>query len=155
MRPCRRALPSLCALALAGALAVAAGPARPDAAGADPAADEARLAAIVNYARVSSGLPPLAVDAATSVHARGWSGHMGFHHTLFHDPKLPAIAAAGAWSSQAAENVGWGSDVDTIAGAFWASPTHRANILGPWDHMAIGVTPVGGRNWVTIYFLHR
>ena len=144
----RRALPALAALAFAAAVAC------PGTAGADSAGDEARLAAIVNHARSTAGLPPIAVDAPTSLHARGWSNHMAFYDALFHDPKRPAIAASGGWW-RTGENVAMGYDLNQIARAWWASPAHRANLLGRWDRMAVGVMPISGRYWATIYFLRR
>src|SRR5205814_7191192 len=52
-----------------------------------------------------------------------------------------------------AENVGYGPSFDATTSAFYSSPTHRANILGNFTVVGVGVaTGSDGTVWVTEEF---
>jgi len=108
----------------------------------------------IEVERVSNGLPPLAVDPMVSAEARQWSGGMALFDTLAHSASVGAqIAAVDPQWQALGENVGEGTSPQSIAAAFMASPHHRANILGAYSHMGVGVFVDGlGRIWVTERF---
>jgi hypothetical protein len=113
---------------------------------------ESRLIIFVNQQRAAAGLPALLVNARLTTGARAWSDHMTATGTLAEDPNLTANYPPD-WSG-AAENVGMGSTVDSIAAAMWSSPPHRANILGPYDALGVGLDRRGdGTLFVTIEFI--
>jgi len=108
----------------------------------------------IEVERVRNGLPPLAVDPTISAGARLWSGGMALFGTLAHSAGVRAqIAAVDPQWQALGENVGEGMTPQSIAAAFMASPHHRANILGAYSHMGVGVFVDGlGRIWVTERF---
>jgi uncharacterized protein YkwD len=106
---------------------------------------------LVNAARAQSGLPALGLTEEANRVATDWAFRMAGEANLKHNPDLSSQLQG--WSL-VAENVGVGADSDQLAGAFMASPGHRANILRP------GVSVVGlgavrsadGRLWVVQVF---
>lgn len=144
---------ALAAVLVAAALAVVA-PAAPASAhvGTDARLTEFLMAVSINGARAEHGLPPLQFDAAMSDSARTWSAEMASTRTLSHTRTL-ASTVSGTWTA-IGENVGDGVHPPTIQDAFMASPTHRANILGHYSRMGIGVVVDGaGVVWVTQRFM--
>jgi hypothetical protein len=128
----------LLALVLAAGALVA--PARPAAAAVDPTAAERQFLVLLNQQRASAGLQPLVLDPALSGVARRWSLQLAAQ-PLAHNPALrQAVDASvtGGWS-RLGENVGVGGDVAGLHRAFWRSPAHRANILGGYTRVGIGV----------------
>ncbi len=128
------------------------------AAGADPAMSAASITIAFEWAidveRTSRGLPPLIPDPTISGEAQLWSGGMALFGTLVHDRNFSAEVAAAdpAWRA-AGENVGEGPSPSSVEGAFMASPEHRANVLGNYTHMGVGVFVDGkGTVWVTERF---
>ena len=147
-----------CAIALTMvAMTVLSVPGR-TAASAAPAWTPATVAVAFEWAidveRTSRGLPPLVPDATISGEAQLWSGGMGLFGTLVHDHNFSAeIAAADPGWRAAGENVGEGPSPGSVEAAFMASPEHRANILGDYTHMGVGVFIDGsGIVWVTERF---
>jgi uncharacterized protein YkwD len=108
----------------------------------------------IDVERTSRGLPPLVPDPTISAEAQVWSGAMALFGTLVHDRNFSAeVAAADASWRAAGENVGYGASPSSVEAAFMASPAHRANILGNYTHMGVGVFIDGyGRVWVTERF---
>jgi hypothetical protein len=98
---------------------------------------ETRLVSFVNGQRSASGLAPLLVNAQLVTGARAWSDHMLATGTLAEDANLSAQMPSD-WT-EAGENVGVGQNIDDIAGAMWNSPPHRANILGSYSALGVGV----------------
>ena len=91
---------------------------------------EARLAALINNARTSRGLPALTVAAGTTDFARAWALNQASRNLLYHNPNLAHVARYGSGDWRAvAENVGRGWDADSLFQAYMNSPGHRANIL--------------------------
>ena len=72
---------------------------------------------------------------------------------LVHDPNLAAKTAAVVprWS-RAGENIGVGSDVVGLHNAFYNSASHRANMLGAYNQVGVGVVLDRGTIWVTFRF---
>jgi hypothetical protein len=141
------------ALAVLGlCLAVLAGSAAP--ALASPSTDEGAFLTQLNQERQRRGLTPLVLDNPLAATARDWSQTMAARNQLSHDPGLAADATAvePSWR-RVAENVGVGYSVQSLHDAFMGSSGHRANILGPYNRVGIGVVHSGGKIWVTVRFL--
>ncbi|HSS93062.1 MAG TPA: CAP domain-containing protein [Candidatus Dormibacteraeota bacterium] len=94
--------------------------------------------ALINKDRASAGLGPLtwssclynvALSNAKRMAAQGYISHTN-------GPNLDLTCRLG---NQAGENVGWwsgGINDPQLNAMFWASPDHRANILGPYRYVA-------------------
>lgn len=125
-------------------------------AAAAPADDEAAFVAAINQSRAAAGLAALATDPAASQVARGWSGQMAGRDLLQHNPNLQAEVEAyvtTAWQ-RIGENVGVGYGVSSLHDAFMNSSGHRANILGDYNRVGVGVVrDASGRIWVTVVFI--
>lgn len=116
--------------------------------------DEAALAGLVNGARSSAGLPPLALSGALSDVARSHSASMAASGTLSHSGNTATAVGSvvSDWTS-VAENVGVGGSVAEVHSALMGSSVHRANILGDFTVLGVGVARGGdGRVWVTELF---
>jgi hypothetical protein len=118
-------------------------PASPASAG-DPGA-EARLLALVNQARAAAGLPALTTDGTLSARAREHALGMASAGKLFHQALsvLPQSC-----SGTRAENVGRADSADLVHKLFMQEPGHRADILGPFNKVGIGIAIVG--DWVYV-----
>lgn len=143
-----RSLISVLVIGLIGLLAVA------TPAGADDNTDEWSFVELINQARADNGLEPLAAYGPMRDVARPQSIRMGEQNRLYHNPNLAAEVAASVpdWQ-RAGENVGKGWDVEGLHKAFMDSPGHRANILGDYNYVGLGVVHAGGFTWVTEVFL--
>jgi len=125
---------------------------------ADPAMSASTIAVAFLWAieveRTQRGLPALVPDATVSAEAQLWSGGMALFGTLVHDHSYQTELAAMDPQWQAlGENVGYGQSPGSVEAAFMASPEHRANVLGNYTHMGVGVFVDGtGRIWVTERF---
>lgn len=124
------------------------------AASADPVDDEWAFVARINQDRAAAGLPALGPLAPLRDVARAQSARMAAQDRLHHNPSLAAdlTAAVPDWQ-RGGENVGVGGDVASLHAAFMASSPHRANVLGNWRYMAVGVVRAGGKTWVTELFV--
>lgn len=118
----------VCTLAVGLPLApgVAAGPDQP----------EERLLALVNEARLARRLEPLVRQPWLDEVARANSRRMVRARRMRHSDaaalrRLPVVAAA--------ENVGYGPDVETIHRLLMKSARHRANTLGRYESVGIAV----------------
>ena len=134
-------------MALAGVFGAAISRASP----ADPASDEWDVLNLVNRERRAAGLRPLAmVDGARAV-ARQWSGAMAGADRLAHNPNLfPDLERYFPGATGMAENVGLAASAAELHGAFMRSPGHRANILGAFRYVGIGVRYSGRGMWLTM-----
>lgn len=112
---------------------------------------ENRLVAMTNEARTSRGLPALHVELQLTRVARDWSDTMASRDQLSHRPNLSG-SIQGDWQ-RIGENVGVGPSLERIQQAFMDSPGHRANVLGDFDRVGIGIYEDGGRYWITVNFL--
>lgn len=115
--------------------------------------------AAMNAERDAAGLPALAVDLTVVAIAEGWSGVMAAENRMYHNPAL-GEQAVGPWE-RLGENVGFtvksgaASEelVERLHTAFMESEGHRANVLGAWTHVGVGVvTTPENTMWVTIDF---
>jgi uncharacterized protein YkwD len=156
MRGIRKVLAVALALAaLAAAAFAAAGPSGAPSGTAQmtPASVALAFEWAIDIERAHNGLPALYVDGVENAQAVNWSSLMAFTGTLAEDPNSQAAIASydpnwRAWG----ENVGVGPTPQSVEAAFMASPPHRANILGNYTHMGVGVVMTNGRIWVTERF---
>lgn len=127
-------------------------PAPAAAADVDTAA-EAMLLDDHNRRRAESGLPPLVRNACLDQVARDWARQMASSGTMRHNPDLGAAIDRCIAYTAAGENVGYGPDVAVLAARFWESPAHRANIVGSYQHVGIGiVVGADGTRWAAVEF---
>jgi cysteine-rich secretory family protein len=115
----------------------------------NPGAED-RFVALINASRAANGQGGLAVDGTLVGNARTHSAEMAGQGTIFHNGSLPS-QLPGGWRS-VGENVGVGGDVDGLHSAFMNSPGHRANVLGDYDRVGIGVEMAGSAIYVTEVF---
>lgn len=115
------------------------------------AAPEGTLISRINGARAGAGLAPLEQywdltdDARAHTDAMIGAGH------IYHNPGLAGVT--GVWE-KLGENVGVGIDADSLHDAFMASSGHRANILGDFNYVGVGVkSDADGLMWVTVIFM--
>jgi uncharacterized protein YkwD len=121
-----------------------------------PGGEEQQFLDATNAARAQNGLAPLAWDETLANVARGWTAGMAAAHSLSHNPSLVDQVNAfvtNQWQ-RIGENVGYGGTVAGLHNAFMNSPGHRANVLGDYNRVGIGVVRDGaGTIWVTLDFV--
>lgn len=114
----------------------------------------------INDAREARGLNRLVANLQMKRVARQWTAHMTAVNSVYHRPNL-AAAVDGDYE-RLAENVGYtrlagASDaqlVERLHRAFMASNGHRAQILGRFNMVGVGVQRLSnGRMFVTVNFL--
>ncbi|MDP9442208.1 MAG: CAP domain-containing protein, partial [Actinomycetota bacterium] len=121
------------------------------AAAADAPAEQ-RFVDLINAERRTRGLATVALRPEVTPVARAWTAAMIAAGALSHNP-LVAGQMPADWV-QLGENVGVGAGVDSLHTAFMNSPAHRANVLGDFNQVGVGVDgDVTGRMWVTVNFL--
>lgn len=110
---------------------------------------ERQMHAKVNQARSENGKGRLTLSSSLSRRAHRHSERMADSGSLFH-----SCLNCGKRSSPSsmAENVGVGPSLGAVHNALMDSPGHRANILGAFDRVGIGVVRRGDRVWVTELF---
>ena len=121
---------------------------------ADPIAKD--LLSATNNDRAASGLGPLAWNDQLGGLAQSWSEHMAATGQLVHQD-LDAVRQMPAYSgfSDLKENLFSGqcsSTAGQIEAAFMNSPGHKANILGNFTVMGIGVKCTGTQVFITVVF---
>jgi hypothetical protein len=131
------------ALLLAGAAPASARPAAPDL--------EQELVRLINRERAAAGRSTLRVELQMTRIARDWSTTMRGRGALSHRPSLGAVVD-GDWR-RLGENVGVGQEIARLHRAFMDSPGHRANVLGDFTGVGVGVVQDGSRIWVTANFV--
>ena len=126
--------------------------------------DEALLFTLTNQDRASAGLDALVNDSYLHQKAEWRAQDMGdrdyFSHTIPPDNQMVFyyMQQDNYCFKVAGENIGlstYGDDVATnrIETAFMNSATHRANILGDWQHMGVGAYEAAdGRKLYTVLF---
>ena len=119
---------------------------------ADPPAESAFVSRI-NSLRESKGLAPLQVDSELVGIARRWTDRMVDDGYISHNPDL-ANEVSQDWI-KLGENVGVGSDVDSLMRAFINSPEHYRNLVDPdYGYVGVGVTYApDGRMYTTHNFM--
>lgn len=111
------------------------------------AQDKSMVADILQYTnkfRSSKGLKPLVLQEVLSDEAQGHSQNMARKKTPFghkgFDKRTKRIKAALGWGSAFAENVAYGQlDGKGVVDLWINSPGHRANLLGNYQYIGIGI----------------
>ena len=123
------------------------------------AAQENTFVSKINAERTRRGLRRLAVDLQLTRVARAWSGVMNDRDRMAHNPDL-GRQVKGSWT-RLGENVGYTMKTGASAAelvrrlhtAFMNSPGHRANVLGDYNRVGVGVRMAADRTmWVTVNF---
>ncbi len=141
----RKARKSLVVIAVLAAISLMA-----ETAFADETYSQDRFAQLINVDRAAHGLPGLAVEVFLTTSATQQSARMASAGEIFHNPNLAGEFASG-WQSLG-ENVGVGQSVDDLHAAFMNSASHRANVLGNYDKVGIGIVMDGATIYVTELF---
>lgn len=117
--------------------------------GAYSSSAESDFASRINSYRSAKGQPSLKRDSSLDSYARSWAKKMAQDGGLSHSNIGSLIPP---WSS-AGENVGKGGSVQAIFDALKASSGHRANMLGDFTHLGVGVWQDGkGVIWTAHVF---
>jgi hypothetical protein len=136
MRSVRKLLGGVFGAVLVAALLVLANPMPAHAA--DSSA-EAQFVAKINGIRQSKGLAPLAVYGELRGIARDWTDQMVANGGISHNGNLSGQVSAN-WT-KLGENVGVGSDVNSLMNAFVNSSAHYKNIVDPaFNYIGVGVS---------------
>ena len=106
----------------------------------------------INASRSAAGLPPVSMHSDLVPDARGHSAEMMAAGQIYHSSNLAGVASG--WEALA-ENVGAGPSVDSLHSAFMNSAGHRANILGDYNYVGVGVAGEGDVLWVTVIFMRK
>ena len=105
----------------------------------------------MNAARSARGLAPLEVYWDLVDDARAHSAKMKAEDHLHHNPNLASVTSG--WQGLG-ENVGVGPSVANLHQAFMDSAGHRANILGNFNYVGVGVVKESdSKMWVTVVFM--
>lgn len=145
-------------VALATALLVAAG--SPASAGTVHRSAEAEMVAQINRSRAAYGLPKLTLNAQMTRHGRAWARRMAAEGRVYHRPNLADVVDGNY--DRLADNVGYtaleGASSATLVSrlhqAFMASTGHRAQILGRYNQVGVGIhRGSDGRMWVAVNFV--
>ena len=113
---------------------------------------EGDLLSKINAARSGAGLPPVSMHSDLVPDARNHSAEMMAAGQIYHTSNLAGVASG--WEALA-ENVGVGPSVDSLHTAFMNSAGHRANILGDYNYVGVGVASEGDVLWVTVIFMRK
>jgi len=133
-----RTFATLAATMATSMLLLVTGLASTPAAAADAGA-ESQFVAAINEVRARAGLPALEVNQELVGVARNWADTMVAGNDIWHNPDLGSQVSA-PWVLLG-ENVGRGSDVQTLMQAFVDSPAHYRNLVEPrFDWVGVGVT---------------
>ena len=147
LRLSRALIACLVALVIGAVVAVPASAALPSA--------EQDFVTRINQERTSRSLKALTVCGGLVDVARAWSDkRAATSNHVGHNPSYTSQIPTG-WT-RAAENVAWGSgtnaSVAVLHRALMNSSGHRANILGDFTHIGVGVTVVSNEMYVTQNF---
>jgi uncharacterized protein YkwD len=116
--------------------------------------DVTSLVAAINRVRAARGLDRLVENAALSAECYNHSWSMARLGALDHSG-FPARIAAVFPGTAAGENVEENSyrSADDCAAQWMGDAGHRANMLGRWHWVGVGVVvDTNGRNWITADF---
>ena len=123
------------------------------------AAEELSFANKLNAERTDRGLNALKINLQLTGVARAWTAKMAADGGISHNPRLGSLVE-GDWT-RLGENVGYSTRSGTspeefvrrLHLAFMESPGHRANVLGEYNQVGIGVGMTGSTMWVTVNFM--
>jgi uncharacterized protein YkwD len=148
----------LLVMAVAMTLLVAVAPAA-SAAPVRPAA-ESRMIKRINEARTNAGLSALRENLQMVRLAREWARRMASERRIYHRPNLADVVDGDY--VRLAENVGYtrlegasdGELVRRLHKAFMASTSHRAQIMGRFNQVGVGIYRApGGQMYVAVNFI--
>lgn len=115
--------------------------------------DEAQFVSLINQSRAAAGLGSLNGHADLTDDARVHTGDMIAAGQVFHSTAAQLGSYASGWSLLG-ENVGMGPNPQLLHQAFMNSDSHRANILGDYDLVGVGVDrSADGVMFVTVVFM--
>lgn len=115
-------------------------------------ADEKAFAKKVNDARERHGVRRLDLDVEISYVAQAHSYAMRRQQKLYHSPEKWLRKRVTRWEILG-ENVGRGSNIDSLHEAFMASESHRRNVLHPeFRHLGVGIARDEQQIWITVLF---
>lgn len=122
------------------------------------AAEELGFVSKINAERAKLGLNSLTVNLQLTGVARAWSDRMAADGRISHNPDV-AAQVEGDWT-RLGENVGFSSRtattgeefVERLHVAFMNSPGHRANVVGDFNQIGVGVRTTPETMWVTVNF---
>ena len=114
--------------------------------------DEWKFLADTNSERAAAGLSELQMAAAVVPGARDHSATQARENRLWHTELRDSIAPDVPCWTRLGENVGYGGSEAIVHAALMASPEHRANLLGDFNVVGIGVVHSDERTWVTQQF---
>ena len=121
-------------------------------AGASPS-DEAQFVDLINQSRNESGLGGLAEYWDLTDDARVHTADMIGAGQVFHSSSAQLGSYTTGWA-RLGENVGMGPNPALLHQAFMNSSSHRANILGDYDRIGVGVDRAAdGTMFVTVLFM--
>ena len=121
--------------------------------GAETPGDEAQFVSLINQSRAAAGLAGLAVYADLTDDARIHTADMVAAGQVFHSTGDQLGSYASGWALLG-ENVGMGPNPSLLHQAFMNSDSHRANILGDYDLLGVGVArSPQGVMFVTVVFM--
>jgi uncharacterized protein YkwD len=106
----------------------------------------------INHRRKTHGRGRLAWDRQLGYVGRKHAKSMARNRGIRHDANLGSEVTR--WRALG-QNVGVGNRCKGLFKAFWNSSSHRANILGHWNHVGVGSERAGGRIYVHHIFEHR
>jgi uncharacterized protein YkwD len=108
----------------------------------------------MNGDRAANGLAPMCWNGHLAGHAQSWAQWMADHQSLTHQNL--ANVMSGSPFSTVGENVLNGPanmSAGAMEGAWMASGTHRANILGPFSAAGVGIAQsADGQWWIAVDF---
>ncbi len=105
----------------------------------------------INNARAAAGKAPVETYWDLTDDARAHSKRMAEEQNLYHSPNLGSVTTG--WKALG-ENVGVGGSVNQLFDAFMGSSAHRANILGSYNYVGVGVkVDANDVMWVTMIFM--
>lgn len=118
------------------------------------------MVAQINQSRAAFGLNRLTLNAQMTRHGRAWARRMASEGRVYHRPNLADVVDGNY--DRLADNVGYtalegASDTTLLTRlhlAFMASTGHRAQILGRYNQVGVGIyRGSNGRMWVAVNFL--
>ena len=107
-------------------------------------ANQQKMVDQINASRSQAGRPTVVGNAQAMDKAQRWAAHMAATGVIEHTGGGSRLSTDGLprWCA-VGENVGSATSTASLHDRFLASPAHRANILGPYDHVGTGVVRQG------------
>ncbi len=106
----------------------------------------------INRVRARHGRRRLQWDKQLGYVARRHARVMAANRAVYHDSNMGSEITR--WRALA-QNTGGGRGCKRVSRAFMRSTSHRANVLGRWRHLGVGVERRGGRLYVQQVFEYR